>query len=66
MAHINRKILGSIKGRIGDVVFRERNGKVIAFARPKKYKKARSQKLKNERLKFATVICLANSIKKNT
>lgn len=66
MAHINRKILGSIKGRIGDVVFRERNGKVIVFSRPKKYKKTKSQKLKNERKKFATVVMLANIIKNST
>lgn len=66
MAHINRKILGSIKGTIGDVVFRERNGKVIVFSRPKKYKKTKSQKLKNERKKFATVVKLANIIKNST
>jgi len=63
MAHINRKILGSIKGKIGDVIFRERNGKVIAFARAKKYKKTKSQKLKKERTKFATVVQFANLIK---
>jgi hypothetical protein len=63
MADVNKKILGTFKGKIGDLVFRERNGKLFVFSKPKKYKKTKSIKLKNERNKFATVVQLANIIK---
>ncbi|NPV10419.1 MAG: hypothetical protein HPY57_01325 [Ignavibacteria bacterium] len=63
MADVNKKIIGTLKGKLGDVVFRERNGKLIAYSKPKKYKKTKSVKLKKERSKFATVVQLANIIK---
>ena len=63
MAEVNKKILGTIRGKIGDVVFRERNGKVFAYSKPKKYRKSRSSKIKTARNKFATIIQFANLIK---
>ncbi|MCR4418014.1 MAG: hypothetical protein NUV92_09775 [Ignavibacteria bacterium] len=63
MADVRKKIIGTLKGKLGDVVFRERNGKIIAYSKPKKYRKTKSVKLKKERNKFATVVQLANIIK---
>jgi hypothetical protein len=63
MADVRKKIIGTLKGKLGDVVFRERNGKIIAYSKPKKYRKTKSVNLKKERNKFATVVQLANIIK---
>lgn len=62
MATINKKIIGEITGRIGDVVQRRRYGKIVAYSRPAKYKISKSVAAKEGRNRFALSVAFAKSV----
>jgi len=66
MATINKNILGNIKGSLGSVVFRERNGKLIAYTKPAKQKISRSKASVEARQKFSLAVALAKEINSNS
>jgi hypothetical protein len=43
MAVIKKNILGQLSGRVGDFIYRVRNGKVVAYRRPVKQRVSRSR-----------------------
>ncbi len=65
MARVNKQILGLIKGSLGEVVFRERNGKVFVYSKPVKQKVSKSPSAVNARKKFALRVSLAQILNSN-
>ena len=57
--------LGNLRGKVGDFIFRNVNGKTIISMRPHSYKKSNSQKSVNNRSKFKLSVMLSSSINKN-
>ncbi|MCX7798702.1 MAG: hypothetical protein N2249_08785 [Melioribacter sp.] len=66
MATINKSIFGSIKGSLGSVVFRERNGKIFVYSKPVKQKISKSKASVVARQKFSLAVALAKEINKNS
>jgi hypothetical protein len=62
MASLNKEILGKVKGSLGDVTFRQRNGKTFVSARPSSFVPGTDENSKARREKFSMVIKLAQSI----
>ncbi len=62
MASLNKEILGKVKGSLGDVTFRQRNGKTFVSARPSSFMPGTDENSKARREKFALVIKLARAI----
>lgn len=62
MVRITKSFLGEAAGKMGDVVFRQMNGKTFASLRPDKYKPTKSAKLKTARKNFAVTIGFAKNI----
>ncbi len=62
MAQIGSSVIGEIKGRIGDFIFRIRNGKQVAYSRPIKHRMSKSVKAKKARNNFASTIALAIAV----
>lgn len=62
MAIIKKHILGTLQGSLTNVVFRVRNGKLVAYTRPSKQKISKSKAAVNTRNKFALTVALAKTI----
>ncbi|HUI31932.1 MAG TPA: hypothetical protein VLX91_17110 [Candidatus Acidoferrales bacterium] len=63
MAQLNKSPLGKVQGKLGDMAFRQRNGKNIIALRPKKpYTPAADQGSIDRRSRFAFSAKLAQSI----
>ena len=54
--------MGILRGKIGNIVAREFNGKQVISAKPGPYKKSKSLKLQAERSKFSSVVNFAKFI----
>ena len=63
MAVISKSVIGSITGRLDNIVIKNRNGKKVAYVWPKKYKASKSPLAKEGRNNFAAAVKLAKSIK---
>ncbi len=62
MATLNKQVIGKLSGTIGDLVFRQRNGKNIISSRPKSPKPTNDPKVLARRSKFKLSVQLAKSI----
>lgn len=62
MALFKNGIIGTINGRVGNLVFRKPNEKDFISIRPRKYKKSQSISLNRERTKFAFISKFASFI----
>jgi hypothetical protein len=62
MAKINKMILGKISGSLGDVTFRQRNGKNYLASRPGSFTPGSDQDSIDRRAKFALSVRLASII----
>ncbi len=62
MARINKEILGEINGKLGNMVFRQLNGKTVMSVRPPNYKPAKTKAAKSARSKFAISVYFAKFI----
>lgn len=62
MAIIKKNILGTLQGSLTNVVFRVRNGKLVAYTRPSKQKISKSKAAVKSRNKFALTVALARTI----
>jgi len=62
MAEIRKQVLGKLSGALGDVVFRERNGKSYVGVRPASFIPGTDPASVSRRLKFLTVIKFTQAI----
>lgn len=62
MAIIKRNIIGAVQGGLADVIFRVRNGKLVAYSRPSKQKISKSSSAIQARNKFALTVSFAKEI----
>ena len=62
MAKINKMILGKVSGSLGDITFRQRNGKNYLASRPGSFTPASDQVSIDRRAKFALSVRLASII----
>ncbi len=62
MAKMNKEILGEINGKLGNIVFRQINGKTVMSVRPPNYKPAKTKPAKSARSKFAVSVYFARFI----
>lgn len=62
MAIIKKNIIGALQGKLTDVIFRNRNGKLVAYTRPSKQKISKSKAAILARNKFAITVNLARVI----
>jgi hypothetical protein len=62
MAEIRKQVLGKISGALGDVVFRERNGKSYVGVRPASFIPGTDPASVSRRLKFLTAIKFSQAI----
>ncbi len=62
MAEVKSSVIGGLSGRIENFVYRNRNGKIIAYARPIDQKVNKSVKAVRARSNFASTIALAKSV----
>lgn len=62
MAQINKTILGKVRGTIGDITFRLRDGKSILSARPASFMPGRDPASIARRQKFALAVKLSQAI----
>ena len=62
MAELDKSVIGKLRGRIGDVVFRQRNGKVFVSQRPKSFMPGTDEKSVERRSKFAFCAKLSKAI----
>ncbi|MFA6599123.1 MAG: hypothetical protein WCS69_15465 [Ignavibacteriaceae bacterium] len=62
MAKINKQILGKVRGSLGDITFRQRNGKTFLSTRPGSFTPGADEKSVARRGKFSLSIKLASSI----
>ena len=62
MAQLTKAVLGRVSGRLGDTVFRQRNGKNIVGTRPSKYAPPDDQGSIDRRSRFAFSSKLAQAI----
>lgn len=62
MAKLSQKILGNVSGTLGDITFRQRNGKNYLATRPRSFKAPQDQASIERRSKFALAVKLASII----
>lgn len=62
MAQLNTMILGEVNGKLGNLVFRQINGKTYVSNRPRNYKPTKSQTAKKVRGSFAAASKLASLV----
>jgi hypothetical protein len=62
MAIFKKNILGTFQGSLSNIVFRERNGKVVAYLKPAKQKVSKSKAALIARNKFLLAVALAKEI----
>lgn len=65
MARVNQSVIGKLSGKLGDLVFRQVNGKSFVSVRPKKYNPTKSEKAKSVRSGFREINLFASTINKN-
>lgn len=61
MAFVNKNIF-DLSGKLGNVIFRNRNGKLVAYAAPKHHHISKSEKSVDNRKKFGINVQLAKNI----
>ncbi len=66
MAIVRKNILGTLHGSVTDVIYRVRNGKLVAYSRPAKQKISKSKAAISARNKFALTVALAKEINNNS
>jgi hypothetical protein len=64
MAIIRKNILGNVSGRVGDYIYRTRNGKLVKYRRPVNQKVSRSAAAESARKDFSMVVKFASCINK--
>jgi hypothetical protein len=62
MARVTKSVIGKLKGSVGDLTFRQRNGKAIVSTRPDSINAPDDDDSINRRLKFRFLTKLASSI----
>lgn len=62
MAIVTINILGTLHGKIGGTIFRERYGRQFAHPAPAKHKMSMSAAFKNEQSKFGLTVCFAKMV----
>lgn len=62
MARLNKQVLGRVRGSLGDIVFRERNGKNIIAMRPSSFNPSKDEASIARRAKFTLAAKLASII----
>lgn len=62
MAIVKKNILGTFQGSLSNIVFRERNGKVVAYLKPAKQKVSKSKEALIARNRFSLAVALAKEI----
>lgn len=62
MARITYQPFGKTKGKFGDLIFRERNGRIHAYRAPAEYNISRSDKVQTVRDNFAAAVKFASTI----
>ena len=65
MAKVNQSVIGKLSGKLGDLVFRQINGKTFVSTRPKNYKPTKSKKAISNRNSFSQINLFASTINKN-
>lgn len=64
MARIKESILGSVTGKLDNLVLRKVNGQTFISVRPRHYRKTKSEKLRKSREGFAKLTAFAVSLNK--
>lgn len=62
MAIVSKSVIGSITGKLDNIVFKDRNGKKIAYVWPKNYKASKSALAKEGRNNFAMTVKFAKAV----
>lgn len=65
MARLEKKVLGEIRGRIGDIIGKVRNGKQYIASRPSKYRMSKAPHEVDKRNRFKVNGLFAKAIKEN-
>lgn len=65
MATLRKSIIGTLKGSLSNIVFRERNGKVVAYTKPSKQRISKSEAAVKARNKFGLTVVFAREINSN-
>lgn len=65
MAQLNKQVLGRVRGALGDVVFREKNGKNFIAIKPTSFTPGSDEASIARRAKFALATKLASKINSN-
>ncbi len=65
MARLNKQVLGRVRGALGDVVFREKNGKNFIAMKPSSFTPGSDDASIARRAKFALATKLASTINSN-
>lgn len=65
MARLNKQILGRVSGAVGDIVFREKNGKNFIGIKPSSFMPGNDEASIARRAKFALTAKLASTINSN-
>lgn len=65
MAIIRKSIIGTLKGSLSNIVFRERNGKIVAYTKPTKQRISKSEAAVKARNKFGLTVVFAREINSN-
>lgn len=65
MANVKKSIIGSLQGSLSNIVFRERNGKVVAYTKPSKQRISKSEAAVKARNKFGLTVAFAKEINSN-
>ena len=66
MAEINKQVLGKLTGTLGDIVFRQRNGKNYVSMRPSSYPASDNPAIIAKREKFLLAVQLGSNINSNS
>jgi hypothetical protein len=65
MARLNKQVLGRVRGSLGDIVFREKNGKNFIAMKPSSFTPGSDEASVARRVKFALAAKLASTINNN-
>ena len=65
MARVKNQVLGEVRGRVGDAVFKKRYGEVFLYTRPSKSSKPETENCSKNRSRFANIVNLAKEIKRS-
>jgi hypothetical protein len=62
MAELKSSVIGELSGTVANIIFRNRNGKTVAYSRSGNHKSSRSLKAKKAQSNFAVTVKLAKSV----